>query len=542
MGEKAIVSKDLKRIKRFYGEDMSKFCKDNFSTFLEKPGVLPQLLLDTFAPNKSLYKDLVRENKTEEFIKYIYSFLCQPSQLIDTDKTPYELMREKKYTLFHCHSDSDIQAFKKYYTIDERLCTFNTNRYDSCHVFFAVRDDALDLNRDDFEYPSRQDEYGTSVISIQFSRGDINILSIKNRYNHKVTNPDATFSNNLEKINPGLTKSFEKRYGYNISSNFRGFELYSYMKGKDSKFYKYNYEINNIYYTTTNEILDDKVTSFDREKYILCDYFLIDLVNNKITTVDNRIRDSFVDYYNNISKIEVTKLDDNRIITIYQDDEVSYITINKENEIIGYKNDYLKKVDNNFLYYNNSLLTLSASNLREIGDCFLCNNNSLTELDISNVEEVGDDFLYSNNSISSINFKKLKIIGNSFLFCNNLIDNVELDDAVVIGNSFFASNRIIKNISLDNVIKIGNEFLFYNKSMLEINIPNLISIGNDFLFSNNVLEKLYLHNAVVIGENALCHNYSLLDYDLSSVKKLGKYFIYNHPDSDIKEKVYKLVA
>jgi hypothetical protein len=78
--------------------------------------------------------------------------------------------------------------------------------------------------------------------------------------------------------------------------------------------------------------------------------------------------------------------------------------------------------------------------------------------------------------------------------------------------------------------------------MLEINIPNVISVGNDFLFNNSVLERLYLPNTEVIGENGLCHNYSLIDYDLSSVKKLGKYFIYNHADSDMKEKVYKLVA
>ena len=54
----------------------------------------------------------------------------------------------------------------------------------------------------------RQDEYGTSVISIQFDRDDTHTLSIKNRYNHKVEKPDATFSNNLNNIVAGLTKSF----------------------------------------------------------------------------------------------------------------------------------------------------------------------------------------------------------------------------------------------------------------------------------------------------------------------------------------------
>ena len=36
-----------------------------------------------------------------------------------------------------------------------------------------------EIKREDFTEPMRQDKYGTSVISIQFTRGDINTLSIK---------------------------------------------------------------------------------------------------------------------------------------------------------------------------------------------------------------------------------------------------------------------------------------------------------------------------------------------------------------------------
>lgn len=82
--------------------------------------------------------------------------------------------------------------------------------------FFAVKKNADEIKRENFTNPQRQDEYGTSVISIQFSKGTINDLSIKNRYNHSVNNPDATFSNNLENIKPGLTNSFEQHYGLNI--------------------------------------------------------------------------------------------------------------------------------------------------------------------------------------------------------------------------------------------------------------------------------------------------------------------------------------
>ena len=540
MSDKKSFKKDLKVIKNLYGEDFSKFAKENLSVFLETPRLLPDVLLKTFYPNKNLYNDLVYEYKLDDFTKYIHSFMCKENIISDTSLSPYELLREKNYTLYHCHSDDDIQKFRKYYKEDEKLCTFSTNRYDSCHVFFAVSNDALKLKRESFIYPNRQDAYGTSVISIQFSRGNINLLSIKNRYNHKVVNPDATFSNNLEKIIPGLTRSFEKRYGYNINSNFKGFELSSYVKGNDNRFYKYNYEINGIYYTTTNNILSDKIVNLDREKYILCDYFIIDLVNNKISVIDDRIKDSFIDYYTNITKIVVNKDGSNKVVTFYQGDEVSYIILDKENKIVGYKNDYLESVGDNFLYYNNSLVSLSLPNLRKTGDFFLPTNQVLTNLNMNNIECFGSDCFYSNLELNSIYFPKLKNIGDSFMMCNNKVEEVNLPSVISIGDSFFCGNKIIKKVILDTASQLGNYFLHYNDSLLEVSFPNVISIGNDCFFNNRCLQKLYLPKCENIGDNLLCHNYSLIDYDLSSIKKMGKYFIYSHPEDSIKEKVYRI--
>lgn len=84
---------------------------------------------------------------------------------------------------------------------------------DKCHVFFAIKTNVDSIQRKHFLNPERQDEYGTSVISIQFTKDESCTLSIKNRYNHRVINCDATFSNNLDNIIPGLTRSFEKYYG-----------------------------------------------------------------------------------------------------------------------------------------------------------------------------------------------------------------------------------------------------------------------------------------------------------------------------------------
>ena len=179
---------------------MAHLCQTLFPTLLEEDGLLFKLLSDNFNYSKFLYDDLIKQEGVVDFKNYIYSLLDAKKEEILVDKTPYELLDEVGYTLYECKTENDIQKFKKYYYNGEELCTFNGGRLKRCYVFFAVKKDVDSIKREDFIYPNRQDEYGTSVISIQFTKGDINTVSIKNRYNHKVNNPDATFSNNLDKV------------------------------------------------------------------------------------------------------------------------------------------------------------------------------------------------------------------------------------------------------------------------------------------------------------------------------------------------------
>ena len=220
---------------------MMQLCRELFPTILETPGELKRIMEASFYPTKCLYYDIVDNELIYEFEKFIISKTKKKEEeLVETNKTPFELMKEAGYKLTECKTEEDIQLFRKYYASGEELCTFDGGRLNTCYVFFAVKKDADNIKREDFEKPTRDDEYGTSVISIQFSRENYT-LSIKNRYNHTVKNPDATFGNNLEKIIPGLTKSFEKYYDHKIKQS-GNFEIIGYTE-VDGKLYKYNYEI-----------------------------------------------------------------------------------------------------------------------------------------------------------------------------------------------------------------------------------------------------------------------------------------------------------
>ena len=328
---------DLKVIRKKYGEKMYHFCRESFPTLLEKPGKLSKLLSDNFHESHSLFDDIVANGKESEFKNFIYSLVdVENNNELGMTKTPEELMSEAGYVLVECYNEEDIQKFRKYYAPGEELCTFKGGRLNSCRVFFAVKKNVLDIKREDFKKPKREDEYGTSVISIQFTKDETNTLSIKNRYNHTVVNPDATFSNNLDNIIPGLTESFERYKGIIQMYKIKNFEIKGYVMANDGKYYKYNYEINNVYYCPDNIIIDNfNVKRYDKSRYLIIDYFIIDLSNKSISLYDKKLSDSFCDVIKDINKIEIDNIDSGKKITILGDNNKSLeIITDKDGKII----------------------------------------------------------------------------------------------------------------------------------------------------------------------------------------------------------------
>ena len=57
---------ELNKIKKIYGENFAKLCRSLFPTILEEEGKLLDILQRKFAPTRSLYEDLVKEEKVQE--------------------------------------------------------------------------------------------------------------------------------------------------------------------------------------------------------------------------------------------------------------------------------------------------------------------------------------------------------------------------------------------------------------------------------------------------------------------------------------------
>ena len=260
---------ELKKIKKVYGEDFAKLCRELFPDILEKEGVLIEVLKNTFAPSHFLYNDIIEQEQKDSFQSFIIKLVRQKNneqfqeqeEQIEVNESPEELLEKAGYDLYKCETYDDVLNFKKYYASGEELCTFKDSKRTQTHeVFFAVKKNTLEIKRENFENPKRQDEYGTSVISIQFNKKN-NYLSIKNRYNHTVANCDATFSNNLNGIVKGLKQSFEKYYGLTQANQINEFELDNYVCDVTGKYYFYNVAFRP--YQIFQHLIKELVTSKD---------------------------------------------------------------------------------------------------------------------------------------------------------------------------------------------------------------------------------------------------------------------------------------
>lgn len=448
------MDKDLKWIKKNYGEKMMHLARSLFPQILETEGLLPQILKDHFDKNTALANDIESQNKIDEFKDYIFSFVKNDNEeIIKSLKSAKELMKQAGYVIFEeCLTDEDIQKFKHYYRAHEELCTFKNERLKSCRVFFAVKEDAEKIKPQFF--PEREDEYGTSVISIQFTRGKASSLSIKNRYNHTVFNPDNTFHNNLDNIIPGLTDAFYRDYGLKNSLGVGdGLILANYVLAKDGKYYRYNYQINDIYYCDNNIIIDNFEVRKLRPDRILADYFVFDFQNKSIWLYDKLIQDSFVD-----TSISDMIFKDNTIIITRRNGKNAIIKLDKYHHIISITDEQVKSCGNKYCSRLKYLEEINLSNLGKCGEMFCGFASNLTNVALPKLKRSGKLFCCKAKNLTKVDLPSLKICGDGFCMNTKNLKEVNLPNLEVCGNSFCVESEKSANFYFPKLRRHGKRF------------------------------------------------------------------------------------
>ena len=516
-------SDELKKIKRIYGEKFSRLCRELFPQILEQEGALLKILQEKFSRNCNTLCESIEENELkEDFKDLIYTAFDDGREEEDKNedsRTPYEILDEAGYELHECLTEEDIQEYRKYYKENEVLCTiYNGGRLNSRVCFWAVKKDVDQIEREDFEYPKKDDEYSTSVLAIQFDKQPKSRVEIISRYNHTVPNPNCTLNNNLDNIAEGLQESFAKlleERGYSLNAKeTKEFEIPGYTLTSDGKYYKYNLEIDGKYYCPGNIVIENGIAKEigKTEEVILCDYFKIDLKNKTVASLvyneQRRYRpdlnvDAFIDDLTDIEKIEVKKDKEKgkRSVIIYKkkaDDrtdnpEPIVIQLDQDNQIVGYTN----------------------KELQNVGDYFLSHNKALNKLDLPKVETIGKCFLVDNKELDEVHLPEVKTIGPACIRHNECLRTLDLPKVESIEFGCLTNNKFLRNLNVPNVKKIGKACFTKNICLEEVSMPLVQTIGDYFMRDNNALQKIYMPQLEYLGNVSLLHNENFMNEFMS---------------------------
>lgn len=189
---------------------------------------------------------------------------------------PFKLLKQAGYDAFYADTEELKNSIKHLYYDGEAICTFNDDsRHKNYHIVHCVHERAAKLNRNDYKTPRREDDYGTSVISIQMAKKG-GFISIKNRYNHKVNNCDNTFSSNPDNIIDGLAAALKAHFKVDFSSQKTALPDNFILCG--IHVCKVDYEINGVnygydYYVQNGEVIEVKAGDgqYLMETFIYCD-------------------------------------------------------------------------------------------------------------------------------------------------------------------------------------------------------------------------------------------------------------------------------
>lgn len=203
----------------------------------------------------------------EPIMAYLLSLKKIEIQEHSVHMNPLKLLDMAGYDAYVADTLKKQNAIKKYYKYDEELCTFrDPHRFEKYFIINAVRKDVDKIKRSKLKNPERDDEYGTSVMSIQILKTG-GFISIKNRYNHTVDNPDNTLNSNPDNIIPGLSDAIKHYFNVDFSSQKvtvpNGYTIIN------DQIIRYNGERNNVYFSENFFARDGEIIPINTNSEIM---------------------------------------------------------------------------------------------------------------------------------------------------------------------------------------------------------------------------------------------------------------------------------
>lgn len=482
-------------------------------------------LLDT--PNIVQLVKFAGRDANPALLSYIWSIKRFETTNEHSDQDPFELLHRAGYEFVeYADTFAKQNRIKKYFRENEELCTFrDETRHQEYYIVNAVKYGADKIQPSPI--PQRQDEYGTSVISIQMRKTG-GFISIKNRYNHSVEYCDSTFDSNPDNIIAGLSAALKTRFNVNWAAT-RGALPDGYVRIGDN-ILKYTYEIHNAYIGENFYEQHGRIHELDKNSQTMLDYFIWDAKQQKLLNPTG-VDDGFIRAFRTEAagrKVTLTGRAPNQTLCI---DGTEAIKL-QGGRIVWLNFPNVENAAQNFLAHNTLLKQLHMENLKTAGSNFLTYNEGLCNLNLPRLEHTDSGFLTSNETITSVNLPNLKHAGMHFLTANTALTEISLPNLLYANDIFLANNNTIKHVDFPRLTRVGSKFMKCNMELELAEFPSLVEAGDMFLQSNQTLADFKAPKLQTVGSLFLAHNNSLLHLELPELTTAGDSFLFQRAPLD----------
>lgn len=437
-------------------------------------------------------------------------------ELNSTKETPFELLKKAGYDAFYADTLEKQNSIEPYFAPRERLCTFlDETRFKKYHIIHAIKEGALTLERSQFKQPYRDDPYATSVISIQILKTG-GFISIKNRYNHSVLNPDNTFDSDPDNIIKGLSCALRVYFGVDFSTQKvvlpKNFLLYK------NQLIRYHKESNNFYFGDGFYFKDGVVHEVQKDYQLVVDNFIIDLKERKVLNPAQVFHTSFLDAI--ASEIKGKKLelrregefrslfaDGEKILSVSREGQIDYVCLPNAREI---ETNFLSRV---------SVRKVVLPNLVRLGDSCM-SNCDVEEFEAPQLKSMGH-YCFRYTKLKAFRAHLLVKMGMGCLCKNDFIEVIDLRSLNKMGAECLSYNPCLKFLNIESVEKLSYHSVCHNYALIGFNGQNLAVLEGYNLCANSSLGVLSLSNLECVGTSCICGNKSLRFLKADKLMHLG---------------------
>lgn len=402
---------------------------------------------------------------------------------VENPQNPFDLLKQAGYRAFLADTYQKQNSIQKYFAKGEELCTFEDHdRYKEYFIIHCIKEGAEKLNRADFKgREDRQDEYATSVISIQMlKRGGF--IKITNRYNHTVEFADNTFNSDPDKIIMGLSCALKHYFKVDFSSQQAPLpDGYLYLNGQ---VIEYDYEMDNVYFSKNYFVEDGKIIPLNKDYQFMVDCFVVDL---KKRAVLNPLK-----VYDSFAKVMTNELQ--------QVKQLRYLKLSNENWVLFGDDCCLMRVENNLLK------NLCLPTTRVIPPCFLSYETKVEAVHAPHVQELGRNSFARAGHLKYFIFENLSEMKEGCIGSSSL-DIVFMPQVKKIGDMCFHHYAPMRKLGIFNILSLPlleeiGFCCFSGHQIDELYLPSCKKIGNAFGNPYYPVKRAYFPNLERVPKNA----------------------------------------